>query len=102
MADVVVHVKVADLEPFAQFIGKITQANDAFRSLTAEEAKALPPKAAEGMAKLQSALRTLAAQNEPSIYEAAVRAQAEGLRSLGEQTAEQMRREQARDIRRRG
>lgn len=95
MADVTVNVKITDLEPFARFIGKIAAANDAFRSLSAEEAKALPVNAATGIAELQSALRSLAGVPAAPIYEAAVRAQTEALRSLGVQTAERMCREQA-------
>jgi hypothetical protein len=59
MADAVVHVKVADVEPFARFIGRIVEANSAFRGLTAEEVKALPANAAKGIAELQAALREL-------------------------------------------
>jgi hypothetical protein len=80
MADATVNIKVTGMEPFAQFIGKAAQANDAFRSLSAEEAKALPAKAAEGIAKLQSALRALAGEPAAPIYEAAVIAQIVALR----------------------
>ena len=95
MADATVNIEVTGMEPFAQFIAKIAQANDAFRSLSVEEVKALPTSAAEGIAKLQSALRALAGEPATPIYEAAVRAQTDALRGLGEQTAERMLREQA-------
>jgi hypothetical protein len=95
MAEVTVNIKVTDLEPFARFIGRIVAANDAFRSLSVEEAKALPANAAKGMTELQSALRSLAGVPAAPIYEAAVRAQTEALRDLGAQTAERMLREQA-------
>jgi hypothetical protein len=59
MADATVNIKVTDMEPFARFIGRIVAANDAFRSLSAEEAEALPANAAKGIAELQAALREL-------------------------------------------
>lgn len=97
MAEVeaVVRVDVTRLEDLSRFIAKVAQANDAFLSLSAEEAKALPVNAAKGIAELQSALRWLAGEPVAPIYKFAVEAQTEALRSLGAQTAERMRREQA-------
>lgn len=97
MADATVNIRVTDLEPFARFIGKIVQANDAFCRLSAEEAETLPASAADGLTKLQAALRVLANEPVAPIYEVVTQTQAqtEALRGFGERTLAQMHREQA-------
>lgn len=56
MADAVVHVKIADMEPFKRFIAQVAEAHAHFYGLTPDEVKALPVRACRGIASLQEAL----------------------------------------------
>jgi hypothetical protein len=95
MADAVVHVKVADLEPFKRFIAKVAEAYMHFYGMSVEDAKALPDSAVRGYMTLDAALTGLGVDFPGGgEREQAVRAQTEALRDLGAQTAAQMRREQ--------
>jgi hypothetical protein len=59
MAAPLATVHIADLEPVAGFIRAVSEADAVLRSMTKEQAYALPEQAARGMFLLQQAMRLL-------------------------------------------
>lgn len=60
-----VTLKIADVEPVASFIARVCKAESFLRSMTKEEAVALPDKAVMAMGELQMAVSDLAAAQQP-------------------------------------
>ena len=59
-----VYVSVTDVKPMTAFIKDVAAAEEHFQNLTSVEMSSLPGEAAQGMAKVRSALRHLAADQE--------------------------------------
>lgn len=62
-------VHVTGLPAFADFIAKISQADDLLKHMTSAEAEALPPKAKAAAAMIGDALRNFTAAAKPEAPE---------------------------------
>lgn len=61
-----VRIDLLGMEPFKTFVGKIARADALIRTMSVEEAKALPTSAARGIMLLQEAMREIAPDPAPS------------------------------------
>jgi hypothetical protein len=60
-----VEVTLCDVQPVARFIAAVCRADAMIRSMTAQEAAALPETVAAGVAELQSAVQALGVLRDP-------------------------------------
>ena len=60
-----VEVTLCDVQPVARFIASVCRADAMIRSMTAQEAAALPETVAAGVAELQAAVRSLGVLHGP-------------------------------------